>query len=164
MWLWAWRNVDCLAPRLVQETMVRRMARGGERGVSPIMLVWDGRVQWSVSWRSEAIICGLGSRVPACLRLPAGRREAPEVRVKSHRTKVIISLKAAGRNHAIQQGSHRRYIGRGKRRGTKEVREGNGGRNWYLETIVVEGKDGGRQGLPFIREHSGCAQGLQLRT
>lgn len=46
----------------------------------------------------------------------------------------------------------------------EEEREGNGGRNWYLETIVVEEKDGGRQGLPFIREHSGCAQGLQLRT
>lgn len=105
----------------------------------------------------------MGSRVPACLRLPAGRREAPGVCVKSHRTKVIIYLKAAEWNHAIQQGSHRRYIGRGKRRGTKEVREGNGGRNWCLETIVEE-KDGGRQGLPLIREHSGCAQGLQLRT
>lgn len=37
------------------------------------------------------------------------------------------------------------------------------GKDWYLETIVVEEKDGGRQGMLFIREHSGCAQGLHLR-
>lgn len=46
---------------------------------------------------------------------------------------------AAKRSHTIQQDSHRRFIGRGERRGRKKGRDGN--RDWFLGTSAVEEKE-----------------------
>lgn len=44
-----------------------------KRGL-PILQVLDGETQRSVSWRREAVVCGLSSRVLAGLRLQCAER------------------------------------------------------------------------------------------
>ena len=70
----------------------RRILTRGEcpdKGSSPIMPILVSWAQQPVSWTREAGICGLGSGVSACLRLPMGERK-PRRACRGSDTKIIV--------------------------------------------------------------------------
>ena len=70
----------------------RRILTRGEwpdKRSSPITPILVGGAPQPVSWTSEAVICGPGSGVSACLRLPVGERK-PRRACRGSDTKIIV--------------------------------------------------------------------------
>ena len=70
----------------------RRILTHGEwpdKGSSPIMPILVVGAQQPVSWTSEAVICGPGSGVSACLRLPVGKSK-PRIASRGSEDNIIV--------------------------------------------------------------------------